>query len=67
MRADLQASLAQRRQSTSPCSGQRAKASRRMNSRWIAKRFQGNELRSYQRHLCVHNHTLEALLLMGHE
>ncbi len=52
---------------TSPWSGQRANASRRMNSRWIAMRFQGSELRSYQRHFCVHNHALEALLLMEHE
>ena len=33
-----------------PCTGQRTKALRRANSRWIARRFHGSELRSYQRH-----------------
>ena len=35
-----------------PWIGQRAKARRRAISRWIASRFQGSELRSYQRHFC---------------
>ena len=36
--------------STFPCTGQRTKAPRFMNSRWIASRFHGSEFRSYQRH-----------------
>src|SRR4051794_16210831 len=38
--------------STLPCTGQRQNARRRANSRWIAMRFHGNVLRSYQRHFC---------------
>jgi hypothetical protein len=41
--------------STLPCTGQRTNASRRMNSKWIRARFQGSELRSYQRHFCAHS------------
>ena len=40
--------------STLPCTGQRAKARRRANSRWMRARFQGSALRSYQRHFCHH-------------
>ena len=36
--------------STLPWIGQRAKAPRRAISRWMAIRFHGSELRSYQRH-----------------
>src|SRR5215210_7101549 len=41
--------------STLPCSGQRANASRRASSQWMRARFQGSELRSYQRHFCAHS------------
>ncbi len=37
---------------TLPCSGQRANARLRASSRWMRARFQGSELRSYQRHFC---------------
>ena len=48
--------------STFPCSGQRANARLRIISRWIASRFQGSELRSYQRHFCPQS---QALLTRG--
>src|SRR3954452_9727666 len=38
--------------STLPWIGQRAKASRSASSQWMRARFQGSELRSYQRHFC---------------
>ena len=38
--------------STLPWIGQRTNAPRRAISRWIASRFHGSELRSYQRHFC---------------
>src|SRR5947209_14517196 len=38
--------------STLPWTGQRTNASRLANSLWIARRFHGSELRSYQRHFC---------------
>ena len=41
--------------STLPWTGQRQNASRRASSRWIRARFQGSELRSYQRHFCAHS------------
>src|SRR3954454_1917399 len=40
--------------STSPWIGQRAKASRRASSRWIAARRCGSVLRGYTRHFCSH-------------
>src|SRR5436305_8052273 len=36
--------------STLPCTGQRTNAPRRMNSRWIRRRFHGSELISYHSH-----------------
>ena len=41
--------------STLPCTGQRQNARRRANSQWMRARFQGSELRSYQRHFCAHS------------
>ena len=41
--------------STLPWSGQRTNAPRRINSQWMRARFQGSELRSYQRHFCAHS------------
>src|ERR1700734_3744585 len=35
-----------------------------MNSRWIATRFQGSELRSYQCHFAAHSHALATLPLI---
>ena len=47
--------------STFPCTGQRANAPRRINSQWIRARFQGIELRSYQRHFCAHSPARRAI------
>jgi hypothetical protein len=51
--------------STLPCSGQRAKALRRIISTWILARFQGSELRSYQRHFCAHSFSWAAVSFSG--
>src|ERR1700747_671905 len=49
---------------TLPCTGQRTKASRRMNSQWMRARRQGSELRSYQRHFCAHRRAARSVSLM---